>query len=94
MEQPLPERMKTVVQQITHYLIKHPESGDTLENIMMWWIPAEQNIPRLQEVEQALSHLVSEGLMTQSLLPGGKKWYKANPDKINQMTQYQQTLSS
>lgn len=69
------------MQEILRYLAKHPEAGDTLQNIAKWWIPFERLLPKWSVVEEALAYLVAQGLITETSLPGGQKFYKVMPDQ-------------
>jgi hypothetical protein len=33
---------RQVMQEILGYIAKHPDAGDTLQNIAKWWIPFER----------------------------------------------------
>jgi uncharacterized membrane protein len=59
----------------------------------MWWIPSERLIPLSREVEDALRYLVDYGLIHEMILPGGKKWFRVNPDKKQEANQLLNSLS-
>lgn len=55
---------------ILEYLAHNSRAADTLDGIMEWWLPAEQNMDR-DRIELALELLVADGLVrTTSLIDG------------------------
>jgi hypothetical protein len=93
LEEPLTQERGKVILEILKYLNKHPESGDTLENIAMWWIPPERIRPLLNQVEGAVGYLVERGLIKEIPLPGGKRWYRVNLNKKKEAAQLLRSLS-
>ena len=93
MKDPTAEEIRTVIYQIIQYLLSHPQSGDTLENIVMWWIPSERLLPRWEEVEEAITYLEIHRWVISAVLPGGKKLYRLNPDKKPEAARLLQSLS-
>lgn len=84
-----PETCKAI-QEILRYLVDHPEAGDTLQNIAMWWIAPERLLPKwkeVKEVEEALAYLVTQGVIAETTLPGGQKFYKAVLAQQHRITQ-------
>ncbi len=75
------------MQEILQYVAKHPEAGDTLQNIANWWIPFERLLPKWTVVEEALAYLVTQGVIAETTLPGGQKFYKANLAQQHRITQ-------
>jgi hypothetical protein len=75
------------MQEILLYLASHPNAGDTLQNIAKWWIPFERLLPRWSIVEEALAYLVAQGLLTETILPGGQKFYKVVPGQRAKIAQ-------
>ena len=82
------------MQEILEYLSKHPEAGDTLQNIAEWWIPFERLLPKWSVVQEAVAYLVAQGLISETVLPDGKKFYKVIPaqsTKIAELVQREET---
>ncbi len=51
------------VQQLSHYLWRHPNACDTAEGIARWWLLGAHTSPPLPLVMSALDHLVALGLL-------------------------------
>ena len=51
--------------QILAYLAEHPEAQDTVEGIVEWWLLERQIKFQTTRVKEALSELVSKGLVLQ-----------------------------
>jgi hypothetical protein len=95
MTESLSPEVRNAVQEILRYLANHPDAGDTVENIAKWWIPFERLLPRWSVVEQALAYLIAQGLLAESTLPGGQRFYKVVPGeraKIARLVQEKVTL--
>lgn len=94
MAQSLSRESRNVVQEILRYLKKHSQAGDTLQNIAHWWIPFEQLPLQWSVVEEAVDYLVARGLLSETVLPGGKKFYKIIGDQRARIVQLIQEGSS
>ena len=75
-----------IAQAILRYLETYPEAKDTLEGIAQWWLWLERTEQLLGEVEQALSLLVSGGLILETRREGIPAYYRFNPEKRKGMT--------
>lgn len=82
------------MQDVLRYLSRHPEAGDTLEHIAKWWLPVERLLPKLEELEETLAFLVAQGVVTETVLPGGEKLYKVTPGQRTKIVQLIQTTES
>jgi hypothetical protein len=51
---------------LIRYLYAHPESCDTLQGVMQWWLRDEAEVWSRAEVECALRSLVSRSLVTET----------------------------
>jgi hypothetical protein len=87
MAQSLSPESRKAMQEILRYLTKHSEAGDTLQNIAYWWIPFEQLPPKWSVVEEAVDYLVAGGLLSETVLPGGKKFYSVIGDQRARIVQ-------
>ena len=50
------------VQQLSHYLWRHPNACDTAEGIARWWLLGARTSPPLPVVLSALDHLQALGV--------------------------------
>lgn len=94
MDESLSPEKRGVVQEVLRYLSRHPEAGDTLEHIAKWWLPVERLLPKLEVLEETLAYLVAQGVVTETVLPGGEKFYKVTPDQRTKIAQLIQTAES
>lgn len=85
MAKALSPESRNATQEILRYLAKHPEAGDTLANIAKWWIPFERLLPRWKEVEEAIASLLAQGLISETVLPSGQKFYKLVPGQLERI---------
>ena len=67
------------------YLAEHPESQDTLEGIIGWWL-LEQEIERQTAlVRQVLEELVEQGLLVEQRGADGRTRYQTNREKLGEI---------
>jgi hypothetical protein len=59
---------------IRRYILDHPDAADTIEGISHWWLPHPHEAPQGQ-VEDAVAHLVKEGVLKQIVLEDGRVIY-------------------
>jgi len=52
-------------QAILDHLHKNPEAQDTLAGIVQWWLPSREIKPRTAIIKDALSELITAGLVTE-----------------------------
>ncbi len=93
MEKTLSQNRGILSELILEYLAHRPNGRDVLENILRGWIPAERLRPHWEEVGEALAYLVTHGLVSETVLPGGKKWYRLNPTKKTEIARLAGHLS-
>ena len=62
---------------IVSYLSKHPDSGDTIDGILKWWLLKELIDIRVDEVIEVLAVLVREGVLVEREIGGRRKFYRA-----------------
>jgi Flp pilus assembly pilin Flp len=93
-EKSLSPENRQVMQEILGYIAKHPDAGDTFQNIAEWWIPFERLLASWKALEEVLAYLTARGVMTETVLPGGEKFYKANPDQHARIAQFLQEVES
>ena len=62
-----------IAQEIQSYIEENPESNDTSEGIAKWWLEDKY---LLSEVEEALSQLVEEGVITRRQGKNSQSVYK------------------
>jgi len=66
---------KEIQRELLAYLGRYPEAHDTLEGIVEWWL-LEQHIQKSSlVVKEALSALISKGIVTEIRFPDGRIHY-------------------
>ena len=60
-----------VAQALLRYLQAHPDAADTLEGVVMWWLPRQRFLDAVERVEAALEMLVSRKLVEKFPGPSG-----------------------
>jgi hypothetical protein len=73
---------------ILRYLEAHPEAKDTVEGIAQWWLLQEWNEHLLVQVEQAVSLLLSQGLILEIRRPGVPPYYQRHPQQREAITRF------
>lgn len=64
--------------QILGYLIAHPDSKDTLEGILKWWLPIHPIEWGAEQVQEALDSFLAKGWLIKRVLPSGQKLFSLN----------------
>ena len=64
--------------QLMTYLVEHPEAQDTLEGIMEWWLLERQIKFQTDRVKDALSELVSRGMILEQKGSDSQTRYRIN----------------
>ncbi|MGI9217398.1 MAG: hypothetical protein ACR2JA_10430 [Hydrogenophaga sp.] len=64
------------VQQLSHYLWRHPNACDTAEGIARWWLLDARTSPPLPVVMSALDHLQALGLVQAHRAADGRVRYR------------------
>lgn len=67
--------------EILKYLQAHPDAGDTVEGIAEWWLTHHHANESEVLIEQALNHLVKQGLVERHVLVGKTILYGLAPPK-------------
>jgi hypothetical protein len=76
---PINTKLPKLARQILRYLREHPESQDTIEGIMVWWVSERAIKQWLPEVRSSLAALVAQGFVTKHIEAGGRIFYRLNP---------------
>jgi Fe2+ or Zn2+ uptake regulation protein len=61
--------------EILRYLRAHPQAADTVDGIVMWWLPRQRHEEDLDRVQRALDDLVARGLVDRITLVDGTVLY-------------------
>jgi hypothetical protein len=80
------EERAHIVRELLAYLDENPESGDTLEGIVEWWLLEQKIKNRTVEVKEALSELVERGLIIEEEFIDSRKHYRVNREKIKEVS--------
>jgi hypothetical protein len=66
---------------ILSYLAENPEAGDTFEGIMEWWLLRQRIKFETRNVSDAVTRLVSEGLIEEHQGSDSRITYRVNKAK-------------
>jgi hypothetical protein len=69
---------------ILRYLLEHPESKDTMDGLVGWWI-VDSSRP---EAEEALNWLVSRGWVRVTRVPGAMPLFGLNRGTAGEIEEY------
>ena len=64
-----------VAKEINQYLADHPNAADSLEGVVNWWLARQRYTKATDIVQQALEHLVNEGVVKKVVRKGNKPVY-------------------
>lgn len=73
-------KKKKISRMILNYLQKNPESGDTLEGIMRWWLEMERIELSVDDVGDVMKSLIKKGKISMYKTKGGTIFYKIKRD--------------
>jgi hypothetical protein len=72
-------RAREIARAVLRHLETHPEAKDTLEGIARWWLERERSERLVDEVERAVTLLLSTDLVLETRRPGMPPYYQINP---------------
>ncbi len=67
--------------EILRYLRTHPQAADTVDGIVMWWLPRQRYEEAMDQVQHALDELVARGLVAKKTLVDGTALYADQAQK-------------
>ena len=70
-----------LINAITHYLKTHTNAADSLEGIMQWWLPQQQEPVDINELQQALDYLIENKTVAATSLLDGHMLYSYNKER-------------
>ena len=71
--------------EILAYLVDHPNARDTLEGIVEWWLLERQIKFQTARVKEALSDLVTRGLILEKKGSNSQIHYRINQSMLNEI---------
>ena len=71
--------------EILAYLVDHPNARDTLEGIVEWWLLERQIKFQTARVKEALSDLVTRGLILEKKGSNSHIHYRVNQSKYEEI---------
>ena len=74
--------------EILAYLVDHPKAQDTLEGIVEWWLLERQVKFQITRVKEALSDLVSRGLILEKKGSNSQIHYRINHAKYKEIQEF------
>lgn len=79
MKRDLPSKKKSeITYEILAYLVDHPDSGDTLEGIVEWWLLERRIEHQSVKVKEVLAELVAKGLVRENKGRDSRVRYRIN----------------
>lgn len=75
------EKVREVSHYILAYLYENPEAGDTFDGIVEWWLLRQRIRFETRNVSEAVTKLVSEGLIVEHQGPDSRIFYRVNKIK-------------
>ncbi len=70
-----------MARKVLSYFLRNPQAADTLEGIARWRLMEEKIRGSVEETDQALAWLVSEGLLARESVEGSGPIFRLNRDK-------------
>jgi Fe2+ or Zn2+ uptake regulation protein len=64
---------------ILRYLEAAPHAADTVEGVVIWWLPRQRYRDAYQDIEKILEELTAEGLVVKTRLLDNKVIYSCKP---------------
>ncbi len=77
-----------VIRHVLQYLIAHPDAKDTVQGILLWWLPVDAIERGEEEVQEALDTLVAQGWLTQRQTTTAQTLYGLNQEKLEEIQQF------
>lgn len=77
------QQRNSLINAISLYLRAHPNAADSVEGIMQWWLPQQQNPVDIDDLQQALDYLVETRAASRTALLDGRMLY-TNAKKIDE----------
>ena len=71
--------------EILAYLVEHPNARDTLEGIVEWWLLERQVKFQITRFKEALTDLVSRGLILEKKGSNSQRHYRINKRKYKEI---------
>ena len=75
------EKAREVTYYILAYLYENPEAGDTFEGIVEWWLLRQRIKFETRNVSDAVTKLVSDGLILEHEGSDSRIFYRVNRTK-------------
>ena len=72
---------RKIAHEIMSYLAEHPDSKDTLEGIMQWWLLERKIIYQTNKIQEALAELIENGLVLEHKNRNSQISYSINQGK-------------
>jgi hypothetical protein len=79
------EEPRYLANQLLSYLAENPDAQDTLEGIVDWWLMQQRIEYEMNRVKEALTWLVSSGLVIESSGRDCHVFYRVNQGKIGEI---------
>lgn len=74
-----------IAREVLAYLAEHPESQDTLEGIVEWWLLEREIRHQTALVREALAELVARGLVVERRRSDARARYQINRERLREV---------
>ncbi len=85
---------KELYRQILYYLSAHPDSKDTVEGILKWWLPSHPIEWDKEQLQEALNAFVARGWLVKRMLRTSQELYSMNQNARNEIKVFLKSLES
>ena len=82
------EESSDLASQLLSYLAENPDAQDTLEGIVDWWLMQQRIEYEISRVKDALTWLVSSGLVVEASGRDSRVFYRLNQGKIGEILKF------
>ena len=82
-----------LTQDIMRYYLRNPNVADTLEGLARWRLLEQTVHETVSEVQEAVSWLVSQGLLRKTLRFSSPPLFELNRDRLDDCKQYLEKVS-
>ena len=79
--------LPTPAPEILDYLARHPDSQDTIDGILQWWVLDAYIRNWVPKITETVAHLVKRGFLEEKRSSDGKIFYHVSPRYLSTLRQ-------
>jgi hypothetical protein len=84
---PINPSLPSPAPEILDYLARHPDSQDTIDGILHWWVLDAHIRNWAPKIAKTVTQLVKQGFLEQKLSSDGKIFYRVSPRYLSALQQ-------